>query len=203
MQQVKIRHGIRRFQGEAMDAGHQPVGGAQIRRVLDDGTEIVEHIPTRHHVKMVGPAGQVACICVTGGSGRMHANDPYFLQLIPEKISAGWIHYGVCPKAAGTIESLPLADRTGAPCTIAMDGHPISNEHACACVEHTIAARTAKHNAGQSDVELRHRSKEAAEKERQEQQSAAERQMHAEQMASMHDIAERLAAQMPRSKRGE
>jgi len=158
MAELIIKTGVKRYQGKAVDLGSwsPPV----LRSKTADGDIVMERIPSAGHCLMVHPNGHTTRVQLFNGMGKPSASNPYYLQISREKLKAGFIPYGQCPKIHGLQSSIPAALREGAPCRVSVSGDPIDDIHPCECVQKTIDHRMGRNNLATKKLEDKYTSKE-------------------------------------------
>jgi len=153
-----------RYVGDAVDISNWVAPTRT--RTLPDGEVVIEKLPPSQSMLMIDRAGHVRYIPMHNGSGRPLANDPYWNKKYPEKLDAGMLPYGKCPKAIGLHEKLPASLQTdGTPCRIAADGSPISNMHPCKCIVEIEAIRKRLNTANDAKQESRLKPRDARDAE--------------------------------------
>lgn len=140
----------------------------RLRKVPGKARPVVEKLCPTINRKVVDLQGNVVPQVAANGMANRSANDPYGMQIHAEKLlgnprnrkgtPGGILPYSKCPQgvtgAWPHLEELGIARAT--PCEVAADGKsPISNEHACKCIEAVIALRKEMHNAIEAENEER------------------------------------------------
>jgi hypothetical protein len=136
-------------------------------RTRNGGTTI-EKFSSVAHVRMVDTDGNVLRLPVANGP-KLALNNPandYGRKIVAEKIGGnprsrkgtpgGWLPVGRCPQRDEvTAERLPRSLRGRAPCVVAADGQPISEDHPCACIDQVIAERQEANRKRDAENEAR------------------------------------------------
>lgn len=130
----------------------------RIRFVPDGkGGRVKERITYVRNVKVVKPSGNVARVPLHTGRVHKAETDAYRALTLTTLLRSGSIPYARCPRSLDyeTQQWLPPQLQGGQPCRVAVDGHAIGEEHACACIEELIEVRRAAQAERMADAERR------------------------------------------------
>jgi len=108
-----------------------------------DGVPVKEKLsPIPYNRKVVDPAGNVVTLNLATGYTIRAKNNPYGIQIMAEKLKAGFLPYDECPVATGRIKPGPKQ----AACT-----ETFSKEKCCPHLADVIKARQAAHKKKQDE----------------------------------------------------